>query len=383
MEWLIKFTIITLPFMKVVGGVNISLADIFLVCLLIAILIKKSYIIPKILTDILKFQVMFLVVISSSMFINLVSTDFIKYKSFLYVFKLIICFLYMDVIIYVLNKKKKEKIKKYINLFGNVTFILSVLSVISYFLYNLFKYSTEMMYANRVRGFFEDPNLFCAYLFIGLGFILKQEKNKYKNIKIGIVIIAILTTGSRGGLVVLGVLTMYCISKLELKNKIKVILLVTLLISIGYKSGFFDVLVTRTNNLADGGDIRFKLWGIAINLIKLNPIFGVGIGNFMIAANTVLNSNIGNLVHNTYLSILVENGTLAFGVFISMYCWIWNNIRKNYSKKVPLGNLVVIIAIVFFAISINLENFRIIWFAVGVLFIESIKYNAESEKKNE
>lgn len=58
---------------------------------------------------------------------------------------------------------------------------------------------------------------------------------------------------------------------------------------------------------------RKLIWSVGLELFEERPILGVGAGNFPIAAQQVA-PPIG--AHNTFLSILVEEGLVGFGLFL-------------------------------------------------------------------
>lgn len=130
-------------------------------------------------------------------------------------------------------------------------------------------------------------------------------------------------------------------------------------------SQHIDQYTSRTDV---SGDIRFRLWGTAIEMWKANPIVGVGYGNYPKISDTFspqgsLNSN---LTHNTYLALLSESGVfvLLLVIFVLVYL-IWFLLK---SEKVYLN----ILATSFFGVTImmsayNLQNSNFVWAYIGIL----------------
>ena len=69
---------------------------------------------------------------------------------------------------------------------------------------------------------------------------------------------------------------------------------------------------------------RIEVWSISIDLFKENAITGVGIGNFSNLAQerwSLSKRYEGAVVHNSYLSILSQTGSIGFMLFL-----VWNTI---------------------------------------------------------
>lgn len=365
---LIAIIIITLPWMKVIGGINMALSDIFMpIILLILILKKRKMNKSNKIKSILIYEYMLLTFILISFFISIFKFDKVGEDAFLNIFKLIISFLYLNVF-YIILKRDKEDFLFMIKIWVYNTVVNSIIGIVA-FIVNEVGIETIFMYGNRLKGSFEDPNLYACYLFIGFGLCIYLKELKKENIlsiEIIVIIIAILLTGSRGALVTLGCIALILLMKLKRKNKIGIIIIISLLVIIAFKTGFFETILNRVEFLGDKGDVRFKLWEIGFKLSLLNPFFGVGIGNFIYAGNYIFDENISNLTHNTYLNILSENGVIVFLIFFSIYMFF---LRKMCSKKYKnLGLLISLVSVLVFFLSLNLENFRCIWALNALIF---------------
>ena len=79
-------------------------------------------------------------------------------------------------------------------------------------------------------------------------------------------------------------------------------------------------------SLARGADIREDLSVRGLETWQTNPIFGVGSGSYIAAS--ILAGGGTNVAHNTFISVLVENGLVGLGIFLSigvMLLWlIWH-----------------------------------------------------------
>jgi putative inorganic carbon (hco3(-)) transporter len=68
---------------------------------------------------------------------------------------------------------------------------------------------------------------------------------------------------------------------------------------------------------------RLLSWGVALNLIAANPLFGVGLRNFQSRYVEYADYHVGedggtHVAHNSYLQIWAEGGSLAFAVYLGL-----------------------------------------------------------------
>jgi hypothetical protein len=100
---------------------------------------------------------------------------------------------------------------------------------------------------------------------------------------------------------------------------------------------------TRDDNGA--ADARAPLAEIAFNMIRANPVLGVGINNFgVVLYDYVEPDQFGawlNLVHNLWLLIWAETGTVGFAFYVAFYAttlWQgWRLVRKGHPFYGPLA----------------------------------------------
>ena len=108
-------------------------------------------------------------------------------------------------------------------------------------------------------------------------------------------------------------------------------------------SNRFSEALDATNEL---NQVRFKVWGHAIDLFREHPIFGRGLGTFAVGDTTDIASQPKNLqsplysstyAHNIYLDFLAETGAvglLAYLLLIGLsvrYAWqIWRSANPDW-----------------------------------------------------
>ncbi len=112
---------------------------------------------------------------------------------------------------------------------------------------------------------------------------------------------------------------------------------------------------------------RRVIWEAGLETFRQRPILGVGAGAF---SATVHNSTgIAYVAHNTFLSILVEQGLIGFGIFVALYCY---SIRlclrmPAFQRAVWISTLVTLSIGVF---SLTWEYRKPIWLIFGLISLQ-------------
>jgi O-antigen ligase len=95
---------------------------------------------------------------------------------------------------------------------------------------------------------------------------------------------------------------------------------------------------------------------MALGMIKDNPILGVGTGNFVEAYNRYLVPEVPRSpywMHNTYLQVWAENGTLGILAYLSIYVVSFLNLYK--AMKLSRDRTVRVMSITFLSLLIGLS----------------------------
>jgi len=128
----------------------------------------------------------------------------------------------------------------------------------------------------------------------------------------------------------------------------------------------FDNFDTAVNSEGSG---RTEAWHTAINIIKSTNYLGIGFVNYSDVANYI--SGARTIAHNTYLQLAVEWGVIP--LLISIVIIFRKIIDKIVSKD---WNILFIIGVsLVFSLSISLQNSRLLWCLLAILFFK--------EKRNE
>lgn len=145
-----------------------------------------------------------------------------------------------------------------------------------------------------------------------LGAVLKILNLCY----IPLAIFAILLTGSRTSLIAVIPFGVFLIGAGQIKFDKKILIFVTLLISLLVLFPFIPSnIIDRLGTIDDSigaGDLggRLDLWREAIVVLANHPVLGVGGG--------AIDEVIGSAVHNTFISVAADTGVIGFILFLAM-----------------------------------------------------------------
>lgn len=185
-----------------------------------------------------------------------------------------------------------------------------------------------------------DPNDIAMIIAVVIPFTLflfRQAKLRGKVLWGGLLVyqvLGILSTGSRGGLLALGVacLLLLFTSGKNLKKWHRLFLVV--LVAAFFISPTADTVKERwqevlrgddynVETVEEGGVGRLSLWVSALHLVYENPVTGVGVTN----SNTAMGERYGRwrALHNSYLQVALELGVGGFLLYLMILRAIWRN----------------------------------------------------------
>jgi O-antigen ligase len=139
-------------------------------------------------------------------------------------------------------------------------------------------------------------------------------------------LVAIALTGSRGGSIVAGIAILAIAVQWKGKLTVKMAALGILCAAtyVGMSVVPEDSLgriMTATTDVQDM-NARVPIWRAAMAAIPAHLLLGSGAGSFPIA------SGMGMVAHNTFLSVLLEEGFLGFAVFLTILIMLFQSVRK-------------------------------------------------------
>lgn len=170
----------------------------------------------------------------------------------------------------------------------------------------------------RLIGLLDDPNIFIFYNTIFFMYYMTNLHNMTNILGLILCVTTSLLTFSRGGILalVLVIFVYVCTSSFAKKIKIMMSLLLFGVVIFSLSNSVMggqldDILNKRISDFShDNGSGRFTLWEAAFKYYLSNLYIGIGAFNFSNYYEFQFNEKL--YVHNTFLEILSESGTIGF-----------------------------------------------------------------------
>jgi O-antigen ligase len=185
-------------------------------------------------------------------------------------------------------------------------------------------------------------------------------------------LVALGLTGSRGGMIATVVALTIVPFTLTRLSPAKLVTGIVLLIISGWLVVSFtpDTLVERlatTGTEVEGGRFggRFKLWRAGLIVFVERPLLGWGTASFK-PAITPMMGPMAQVAHNSFVSVLVEQGIIGLLLYLTMFVTVLRSIRSLpvLEKRFALilfGTLVVTM------LPLSWEDRKAVWFVLAVL----------------
>ena len=226
--------------------------------------------------------------------------------------------------------------------------LLSVISFCTVF-YGVFGLMLGSFSSGRyvIYGAMFDPNdmayVLVTLLPISLFFIVRRDGRFNTILAFGGVLaslVLILLTGSRGGLlslgVILAILLLTDVGSVKLHYKLAFIIGIGTIGAFNFEKINFERYLTLMNMEQDYNVTsetgRLEVWKKGIELLLGNPLTGVGVQCFPMAigylradANAIPE---WQAAHNSYLQVAVETGLIGFMIFLSLIATCVRNLSK-------------------------------------------------------
>ncbi|UCE67752.1 MAG: O-antigen ligase family protein [Candidatus Zixiibacteriota bacterium] len=186
-------------------------------------------------------------------------------------------------------------------------------------------------------------NMMIPYAFFGVFYF----KGKAKLISIALLVtfvFAIISSFSRGGLVGLVCLLLYCIFSSG-KKLLSLGLIVALIISMGLfaPASYWEEAETIQEIDQGTANARIEYWKTAFRMFIDNPVVGVGAGNGGIHMPAYIrgvkdpNTQWGRAFHGTFPQIIAELGVLGSFFYFSMIIIVFRLLYRIKTRKVGEG----------------------------------------------
>jgi O-antigen ligase len=195
-----------------------------------------------------------------------------------------------------------------------------------------------------------------------------------------VAIVAIGLTGSRGGMLAsIVALTIVPLSMTRLSPGRLAITIAMLFLSGALAIAYVPETIverlattsTEVEGLRVGG--RFKLWKAGIRALPENPLLGYGTSGFIRAITPEMRSA-AQVAHNSFVSVLVEQGLIGLTLFLFMFVAAYRGVRRLPLLERRFG-LVLMATLVVTMSPLTWEAKKAVWFVLVILvgFSEALK----------
>lgn len=237
----------------------------------------------------------------------------------------------------------------------------------------------------------QNPNLVARTLGIGLlmaPYVLGQLKQRRWRwlviLGAAVLVVAVVLTGSRGawvGLIAAVGFTWLLVRSKLVKLRTLAIASVALVVGIMalYSGGIIDDymiqrILTVPNVQATGGwSGRTRIWQIGWEMVKDDPLVGVGLGNFPtrfdeyidVAGQTGLVSS-GRDPHSLFLSIQAEVGIVGMFLFLCIVFVIFKRLARVRGDPRAILGILLLAFTLFTGVSGTIQYMKFYWLAFGL-----------------
>jgi len=189
----------------------------------------------------------------------------------------------------------------------------------------------------RMIGLTFDPNFFVMFNIVFYFFLAFKDRTMFEDITLLLIIISIIFSLSRGGILAIALPTIYkfmqSFLKLRLSKKalgIGALIIILIASIIFYIGDFINVIFQSRLSGITSGSGRTSLINTLLTLIYSNPIFGVGWHNFRYYNQQMTGEY--HYGHNTFLELFAELGVIGFTIYLIFLFFV-------YRKVTMLANL--------------------------------------------
>lgn len=375
------FTFMTLNFLQVSG---IQIGDkLFIILLCYTIFtFEVRYVTTLNIVDILPLIIWIGCNIISAMSAIHKAVAFAFTFSYIVQVVLLICFIVL------FNHYKIDRIKTLKSIYYTAVPI-AIIGIIEKFNYNLMArilsiFREKQYMYGRCSSLFDNPNHFGTFMTITfiLGiFFLMKEKKKMKFVIFEILILSgVLFSGSRSAMIwsFVGVTILiynmrkYCDLKFKKRYLILFFIFIVVLLTLNREelerlTLILEGFKNKDFNMISG--YRGYIWASSFEMMKANPLFGIGNGNVQKEMINYINHEFGT--HSLYVSLLVENGIVGFTAFMT---FVFRSYKKakyinNREMKVifySITTVILLIQITEMQLTNVFQTVFIFWFVLSI-----------------
>jgi O-antigen ligase len=195
-------------------------------------------------------------------------------------------------------------------------------------------------------------------------------------------VVAVGLTGSRGGMVAATVALLFVPLSITSLSPGR---LVTSMLMLGVAGAVAVAYVPETlterlftiGSELEGGRIggRGKLWEAGLEAFQHKPLAGYGSGHFKTAITPIL-GGASQVAHNSFISVLVEQGIVGFLLYMAMLALVFRSLLRLPTLERRFA-LVLLATLVVAMLPLTWEDRRAVWVVLGILLGFSEAHIAE------
>ena len=200
-----------------------------------------------------------------------------------------------------------------------------------------------------------DPNYFTvsALLCLPVGFFLLLGRQPWWERLfclgcLAVTLAAITLAGSRGGVLGLGVLTLFAVWHLRRRiHKLLFPVLVLFVLMLVAPVSPLNRFLRPSSSDQGSADTRIVLWEAGLGMMRNNLAFGVGLGNFKGTVGDYgeypgePGARLNNIAHNSYVEIGAELGLPGLLAFVAILVWSFLGLERVRRRTKPRGPLLL------------------------------------------
>ncbi|MDK0618373.1 hypothetical protein QTH51_10110 [Clostridium perfringens] len=217
----------------------------------------------------------------------------------------------------------------------------------------------------RNNSIFWEPGMFQIYLNISLFYQL-FFRGKI-NIKYTLIfILALITTTSTMGIIILIIMIITKVLLSKFKNKYLNLLKMYPIIILVFISMYMLIFLIRYKEISSvmSYNTRIMDFEIGFKLFLMKPIYGWGYLNYEIY-NFYANTNVGN--SNGLISLAFQMGIIGVLVYILLCFWLFKYLNMKYKNKIYAINFILLLSILNIAQPIIYSNLVMMFLSVGLI----------------
>ncbi len=233
----------------------------------------------------------------------------------------------------------------------------------------------------RFAALNQDPNELGLTLALGLPMAwhvsLSQTHRRSAwmwRLYLPLAITAILLTASRGAVLaalVALVIIPWTLGRLRVRTKVALYALAvgSLLLASNFvpEASFARIASTPADIEAGYFGGRGAIWIAGLEVAREHPLAGVGAGAFQAAVEPTLYREM--VAHQVFLSILVEDGTVGFLLFVAMLAALVTPLRHLPSLQQRLS-IVLLLTLVVGSMALSWDHRKQFWFVLGMMAVQ-------------